>query len=198
MTEAEHKFCPRCGSAVQPGMRFCASCGLRVGETGGGERPDDEPRRAGGGSIRSRLIVALLLLAIGAAAALWLTRPSDVTPGTGGAGGVPGVPGQSNAVPPGSTPLPAPIVGLTITSPTDGQAVATKEVTVIGLAPPGLTVTQDIQFRPDQHTTVDGTGHWAIKVGLDDGENRLTFRIGDDNSTKKTIRVIYTPPAPAP
>jgi hypothetical protein len=64
------------------------------------------------------------------------------------------------------------------------------------MAPPGLTITQDISFGPDQHTTVDGTGHWAIKVGLNDGENRLTFRIGDDQSTKKTIRVIYTPPAP--
>jgi len=198
MTEAEHKFCPRCGSALQPGMRFCASCGLRVGETGGGDRADDEPRTVGRGSIRSRLIVALLLVAIGAAGALWLTRPSGAAPGTGGAGGVPGGPGQSNAVPPGSTPVPALITGLTITSPSDGQSVATKEVTVIGTAPPGLTITQDISFGPDQHTTVDGTGHWAIKVGLNDGENRLTFRIGDDQSTKKTIRVIYTPPAPAP
>jgi hypothetical protein len=196
MTEAGHKFCPRCGSALQPEMRFCASCGLKVGETGGGDRSDDEPRRAGGGSIRSRLIVAVLLVAIGAIGALWLTRPPGAVPGTGG---TPGVPGQSNAIlPPGSTPVPAPIVGLTITSPTDGQAVATNEVTVIGTAPPGLTITQDISFGPDQHTTVDGTGHWAIKVGLKEGENRLNFRIGDDNSTKKTIRVIYTPPAPAP
>lgn len=190
MTEAANKFCPRCGSALQPEMRFCAACGLKVGETGGGDRSDDDPRPAARGSIRARLIVALVLVAIGAIGALWLTRPPAAVPGTGG------VPGQTNAVPPGSTPVPAPIVGLTITSPTDGQAVATKEVTVIGTAPPGLTITQDIQFRPDQHTTVDGTGHWAIKVGLDDGENRLTFRIGDDGSTKKTIRVIYTPPAP--
>lgn len=197
MTEAENKFCPRCGSALQPGMRFCASCGLKVGATGGDERTYDEPRPANRGSTRSRLIVALLLVAIGAIGALWFTRPPGAVPGPGGPG-VPVVPGQSNPVPPGSTPVPAPIVGLTITSPTDGQTVATKEVTVIGTAPPGLTITQDIQFRPDQHTTVDGTGHWAIKVGLDDGENRLKFRIGDDESTEKTIRVIYTPPAPAP
>jgi hypothetical protein len=193
MTEAGHKFCPRCGSALQPEMRFCASCGLKVGETGGGERSDEEPRPAGSGSIRSRLIVAALLVAIGAAGALWLTRPPGAVPDTGG---VPIVPGQSNPVQPGSTPVPAPITELSITSPTDGQAVATREVTVIGMAPPGLTITQDISFGPDQHTTVDGTGHWAIKVGLNDGENRLTFRIGDDSSTKKTIRVIYTPPAP--
>ena len=190
MTEAGHRFCPRCGNALQPDMRFCASCGLKVGETGGGERSDEEPRPAGRGSIRARLVVAVLLVAIGAIGALWLTRPpAAVPPGDGS-------PGQSNPAPPGSTPVPAPIVGLTITSPTDGQAVATNEVTVIGTAPPGLTITQDITFGPDQHTTVDGTGHWAIKVGLKEGENRLTFRIGDDGSTEKTIRVIYTPSAP--
>jgi len=33
-----------------------------------------------------------------------------------------------------------------------------------------------------------------MKVGLNDGDNKLTFRIGDDHSTQKTIRVIYTPP----
>jgi hypothetical protein len=170
-------------------MRFCASCGLKVGETGGGERSADDARPAARGSFKARLVVAALLVAVGAIGALWLTRPL-ATPSVGG------TPGQSNQVPPGSTPVPAPIVGLTITSPTDGQAVATKEVTVIGTAPPGLTITQDITFGPDQHTTVDGTGHWAIKVGLNEGENRLAFRIGDDGSTKQTIRVIYTPPAP--
>ncbi|MDQ2965176.1 MAG: hypothetical protein M3R57_04960, partial [Chloroflexota bacterium] len=116
-----------------------------------------------------------------------LTRPGSTPIG--------GTPGGASQVPAGATPVAAPITELTITSPTDGQAVATKEVTVIGMAPPGLTVTQDISFGPDQHATVDGTGHWAIKVGLNDGENRLTFRIGDDQSTKKTLRVIYTPPA---
>jgi hypothetical protein len=171
-------------------MRFCASCGLKVGESARGDGPDDEARPAGGGSIKARLVVAAVLVAIGAIGALWFTRPAAAPPVGGG------TPGQSNAVPPGSTPVPAPITELTITSPTDGQAVGTKEVTVIGMAPPGLTITQDISFGPDQHTTVDGTGHWAIKVGLNDGENRLTFRIGDDQSTKKTIRVIYTPPAP--
>ena len=29
---------------------------------------------------------------------------------------------------------------------------------------------------------------------LNEGDNKLTFRIGDDHSTQKTIRVIYTPP----
>jgi hypothetical protein len=99
-------------------------------------------------------------------------------------------PGASAANP------PALIIGLTIQSPSDGQAVATKDVTVIGLAPPGLTVTRDVSFGLDQHATADGTGHWAIGVGLDEGQNDLVFRIGDDRSTEKRLRVIYKPQAP--
>ena len=192
MTDAGHRFCPRCGTALVPDMPFCASCGLKVGDAG--DRSDtatavsDAPAAQRGRSIRGTLLMAVLLVAAGAIGYALLTRPGP-TPGSGG------VPGSSE-VPPGSTPVPALITGLTITSPADGQSIGTKEVTVIGLAPPGLTVTQDISFGPDAHTTVDGTGHWAIKVGLNNGENRLTFRIGDDQSTKKTIRVIYTPPAP--
>jgi hypothetical protein len=87
----------------------------------------------------------------------------------------------------------APIVGFAILSPTDGQAVASKDIVIIGTAPPGLTITQDISFGLDQHAKVDGTGHWAISVGLNEGDNKLTFRIGDDHSTQQTIRVIYTP-----
>ncbi len=90
----------------------------------------------------------------------------------------------------------APIVGLTILSPRDGDVVATKEVTVIGLAPPGLTITRDVSFGLDQHASVDGTGHWAISVGLNEGENNLVFRIGDDRSTEHRLRVIFTPQAP--
>jgi hypothetical protein len=91
---------------------------------------------------------------------------------------------------------PALIVGLTIESPADGQVIATKDVTVIGLAPPGLGVTRDVSFGLDQHATADGTGHWAINVGLNEGENKLKFRIGDDHSTEKELRVTYTPQAP--
>lgn len=90
----------------------------------------------------------------------------------------------------------APIVGLTILSPRDGDVVATKEVTVIGLAPPGLTITRDVSFGLDQHASVDGTGHWAISVGLNGGENNLVFRIGDDRSTEQRLRVTFTPQAP--
>jgi hypothetical protein len=107
-------------------------------------------------------------------------------------GGSPGPGGQ--LVPNASLVPAAPITGLTILSPADGQTVVTREITVIGTAPPGFTITQDISFGLDQHATVDGTGHWAVKVELNAGDNKLTFRIGDDGSTKQTIRVIYTPP----
>jgi hypothetical protein len=96
------------------------------------------------------------------------------------------------SLPPGFT---APPVGLTILSPADGSVVGAKDVTVIGTAPPGMGITQDISFGLDRHATADGTGHWAIQVGLSEGENQLKFRIGDDGSTTQTIRVIYLAPA---
>jgi hypothetical protein len=91
--------------------------------------------------------------------------------------------------------LTAPPVGLTILSPADGAVVGAKNVTVIGTAPPGLRITQDISLGFDRHATTDGTGHWAIDAELAEGENQLKFRIGDDPSTTQTIRVIYLAPA---
>jgi hypothetical protein len=98
-------------------------------------------------------------------------------------------PGQPSAGP------IAPIVGITFESPQDGQAVATRDVAVIGIAPPGLTITRDVSFGLDQHTVVDGTGHWAIGVRLEEGDNTLVFRIGDDRSTEKRLRVRFVPPS---
>ena len=112
-----------------------------------------------------------------------------VAPGGSPVTGASAAPGQASEVP------SAPIVGITIESPQDGQAVATGEVTVIGIAPPGLTITRDISFGLDQHTTVDGTGHWAMGVRLEQGENTLVFRIGDDRSTERKLRVTFVPPA---
>jgi len=53
---------------------------------------------------------------------------------------------------------------------------------------------QDISFALDRSTTADAAGRWAIEVELRDGENLLTFRIGDDQSTKRTLRLMYQPP----
>ena len=108
---------------------------------------------------------------------------------------LPAVTPQPGSIAPGLTATP---VGLTILSPADGAVVGTKQVTVIGTAPPGLGITQDISLGLDRHTTADGTGHWAIQADLSEGENQLKFRIGDDGSTTQTIRVIYLAPAAAP
>jgi hypothetical protein len=130
------------------------------------------------------VVIASVFVMVGLIAFGLLTRPAP--------GGLPGNEGQP---PPGATPTapPALIVGLSILSPSDGQVVGAAEVTVIGTAPPGVSITQDISFGLDQHASVDGTGHWAIKVGLNEGDNKLTFRIGDDHSTERTVHVTYTP-----
>jgi hypothetical protein len=130
------------------------------------------------------VVIAAVFVMVGLIAFGLLTRPQPgALPGPGGTS----APGASFVAP------PPPIVGLSILSPTDGQAVAAAEVTVIGTAPPGVSITQDVSLGLDQHATTDGTGHWAIKVGLNEGDNKLTFRIGDDRSTEKSIRVTYTP-----
>ena len=215
MTDRDLRFCPRCGAALIAGMPYCAKCGFNSADAGDRPAPTvidrvdppvapppDAPRATdtrpvsivrstalrfldrgprGTPIVVSALIVAAALVVFGL-----LMRPQPgVAPG-GGQSGQP-APGGSAAAP------SALIVGLTIESPRDGQVVATKDVTVIGLAPPGLSVTRDVSFGLDQHATADGTGHWAINVGLDQGENKLTFRIGDDRSTEQQIRVTYKP-----
>lgn len=157
-----------------------------------GPRPELRTRES---SPNMPLIVGVLAVAAVLITYALLSRPqseptTQPSPQAIGSGGVTVTiqPGVSQAVP------SAPIMALSIQSPTDGQTVATRDVTVIGLAPPGLRITRDISFGLDQHATADGTGHWAINVQLDEGQNELVFRIGDDRSTEQRIRVIYTPP----
>jgi hypothetical protein len=197
-------------------MRFCPSCGLDTADVGdpyvmappGAPTPPVEPatplgtttksesaRRGAATALRSlsarssrapSVVIAALIVAVGLIVFGLLMRPQPSAPASVSGG----------QVSPGGSAAPALITGLTFESPADGQVIATKEVTVIGLAPPGLTVTRDVSFGLDQHATADGTGHWAINVGLNDGENKLKFRLGDDRSTEKELRVTYTPPAP--
>jgi hypothetical protein len=210
MAAAGPGFCPRCGTARMADLPFCPRCGLNLAEIDGAgasaapggsieplpsrEPPTEAPTKPVE-AVRDRipaarglavppavLIVGIVVVGL---LALGLLRLPQL-------GGSPTPPLQASAGPSGGPA--APIVGLSILSPTDGQAVATKDVLVIGLAPPGLGITQDVSFGLDQHTTADGTGHWAIKVGLNEGDNVLKFRIGDDHSTEKTVRVIYTKP----
>lgn len=205
-------YCPKCGFNVAElgsGSRPPASdsdtdpydWGTSAGPARGSEpvRPDGpsgqpivtelEPPRSRG----STILLAGLAVAVGLIAYALITRPEAGTQPTAPPVGGSGIPAS---LAPGATSAPsAPIVGLTIQSPRDGDVVATGEVTVIGLAPPGLSITRDVSFGLDQHTTVDGTGHWAIGVRLDQGENTLVFRIGDDRSTEQKIRVTFQPPA---
>ena len=178
MADSQPPFCPRCGTARVADMAFCPKCGLNLAELPQGSPPVDRRSRVPAVVIVASVVV-VSLVALGL-----LTRfQLGATPGS-----------NALSIPSASLVPGAPIIGLTILSPADGQAVVTKEITVIGTAPPGLTITQDISFGFDQHAAVDSTGHWAIKVGLNEGDNKLTFRIGDDGSTRQTIRVIYTPP----
>ena len=200
MTAQEFQFCPRCGTALVAGLPYCPKCGYNVDElrsaseavqrhdgSADGEPARSHERRPSGMPI----VAAALIVAVGLVAFALLTRPQP-----GGSTALPGIviPGTGGQPPPGVTPLPSvPITGLTIQSPADGSTVAIKDVTVIGLAPPGLTITRDVSLGLDQHATADGTGHWAIGVSLNDGANELVFRIGDDRSTEQRLHVTYAP-----
>jgi hypothetical protein len=208
LPEQGFRFCPKCGTALVAGLAYCPNCGFNVADIGGA-RPEPD----GGGSDsaegferdpdrapferrsnRAPIVLGAVIVAAGLIGFGLLMRPQAGGAPISGSGGPAGTGGLAGASPSPVGPA-APIIGLTIQSPQDGQVVATKDVTVIGLAPPGLTVTRDISFGLDQHATADGTGHWAINVGLQEGQNDLVFRIGDDRSTEKRLRVTFTPPA---
>lgn len=210
MTDQEQRFCPRCGAALAAGLRFCPACGqdstdAPVGALGASPdaasssiTPTDAPgapaaptvnptspapRRDLADRVSPGIAVVVIALVITSILVIF-----DVVTRSQPGGGDSSPAGGSQVAP------SAPIVGMTILSPRDGDAVASKDVTVIGLAPPGLTITRDVSFGLDSHATADGTGHWAINVGLNEGQNDLVFRIGDDRSTEQRLRVTYTPP----
>jgi hypothetical protein len=222
----ERRFCPRCGTTLVAGLRFCPSCGLDTTAAGrplpdGIAGADELAGSDDGGSsaletdaastatpaqdrsvpssptlgrlddsrgIGTAIVIAAMIVAVGLVVFGFLTSPQR-GPAAASQGAVVGPDGSTIAA-------PAVIVGVSFESPADGQVVGTKDVTIIGLAPPGLKVTRDVSFGLDQHATADGTGHWAMTVGLDEGENNLVFRLGDDRSTEKRLRVTYTPQAP--
>jgi hypothetical protein len=93
---------------------------------------------------------------------------------------------------PAPTPTPRPI--LLIESPDDGTVVRTPSVQVIGTAPPGAEIVLETSFFGDKRTSADDKGDWVLTVDLEEGNNDLAFRLGDDDSTTKTIRVVYEPP----
>jgi multidrug efflux pump subunit AcrA (membrane-fusion protein) len=92
------------------------------------------------------------------------------------------------------SPTPTPHAILIITSPEDGDVVRTPSVQVVGTAPPGAEIVLDISLFGDRRTSADDEGDWVLTVDLEEGPNDFAFRIGDDDSTTKALRVVYEPP----
>jgi hypothetical protein len=205
MTDSGYQFCPRCGTALVAGHPYCPKCGFNIDELSRPATPaeplrdDERPELRDSAPDRSSRLTPIALGAVVIAAGL--IGYALLTRAPAGEGSVPppgGSPAPAGSPAPGEVPAApsAPIVGLTIQTPQDGDTVATGEVTVIGLAPPGLKVTRDVSFGFDQHATADSTGRWAMSVRLNEGENNLVFRIGDDRSTEQRLRVTFaTAPA---
>jgi hypothetical protein len=92
---------------------------------------------------------------------------------------------------PAPTPTPRPI--LIIVSPEDGEVVRRPSVQVVGTAPPGAEIVLDVALFGDRRTSADDKGDWVLTVDLEEGANDFAFRIGDDESTTKALRVVYEP-----
>jgi hypothetical protein len=73
----------------------------------------------------------------------------------------------------------------------DSELVRERSVVVRGFAPPGAIITRDIPFWFDEHTRADSAGRWSFAVELLPGDNKLTFRIGDETATAQSITVRY-------
>ena len=93
---------------------------------------------------------------------------------------------------PSPTPTP-PAFGLIILEPADGSTSADRTIIIRGLAQPNATITRDVPLWFDEHKVADGSGRWSFVESLNPGENKFTFRVGDDISTAVTLTV-----APAP
>ena len=92
---------------------------------------------------------------------------------------------------PSPSPTPRPI--LIITSPEDGDVVDTASIQLTGTAPPGAEIVLDVPLFGDRRTSADDQGDWVLTVDLEEGDNDLILRIGSDEATTKTIRVVYEP-----
>ena len=126
---------------------------------------------------RSKAFVAVLGLVLAAAlSGCWESEPTP-TP----------VPTAT----PSPSPTPRPI--LIITSPEDGDVVDTRSIQLIGTAPPGAEIVLDVPLFGDRRTSADNRGEWVLTVDLEEGDNDLVLRIGDDQGTTKTLRIVYEP-----
>jgi hypothetical protein len=63
----------------------------------------------------------------------------------------------------------------------------------VGTAAPGAEIVQQVALFGDRRTSADANGDWVLTVDLEEGDNDLVFRIGDDEATTKTLRIVYEP-----
>lgn len=104
---------------------------------------------------------------------------------------VPATPRPTPTPDPTLEPTLEPQLGLTFDFPYDGDVLSDADINVIGRAPPGSTITRDVPMWFDDHTLTRDDGIWMMPIHLDDGQNLLRFRIGDDRSTEQLITVTY-------
>lgn len=97
-----------------------------------------------------------------------------------------------------AAPLPTLAVGFAVLEPTNGSIVSTSDLTIRGTAPAGSTIVRDIPLQPDDHAVAGPDGTWQMAAQLQQGQNTLTLRLGDDRSTTVTLLVDYEPPAGTP
>lgn len=96
------------------------------------------------------------------------------------------------------TPSLTPAPTLAILEPQDGATVGSQLVIVRGTASAGARVVRDVSLGFDDETVADPSGVWSLSVELAEGVNELTFRIGDEQDTERTIRVAFVPEVAMP
>lgn len=77
-----------------------------------------------------------------------------------------------------------------ITSHSTGDVVTTDRVTVGGTAPPGSEVVYEIPLWPDESVTASAEGTWSVALKLRSERNELSFRVGDDESTRLELVLV--------
>lgn len=163
-----------------------------MGRGPGGGRPDARAAANAQRSLRSlapaAVLVAALAIAALVAAPLLGGSGTDQTAPTGTP--IAGVPGANPDPTPTPPPTPPPTGGrILVRDPADGAEVDAEEIVVSGLAPPGSTVVREFGFFETQSAEAGPDGTWLMRVRLDPGDNTLTFRVGDDPLTSRTIHV---------
>lgn len=110
-----------------------------------------------------------------------LPRPTTISPPS---------PTSSTATPLSPTEAPSPSLGVTLTSPQDGDIVNTDTIHLRGFAPPETVLSLD-----DQVFIIGPDGQFDIPVTLEEGPNVIELVASDiwGNETTITLVVTYQP-----